>query len=30
VIETHPADARHAYAFSYVDLERIAPAASVR
>ncbi len=25
VIETHPADERHAYAFSYIELERVAP-----
>jgi dihydrofolate reductase len=30
LVGTHPADERHAYAFSFIELERIAPAASVR
>lgn len=30
VIATHPADERHAYAFTFIELERIAPAPTVR
>jgi dihydrofolate reductase len=30
IIETHAADERHAYPFSYVELERVGPVPSVR
>jgi dihydrofolate reductase len=30
IVETHPADERHAYAFSFVELERVGPVPSVR